>query len=384
MKARLLAAAIACGVAFFAPAYAQSGGKSGDRKNSGGKAAQDPALEEFYKALGDRSGKFDQARFQKVIATGFAFLVKDPTSARAPAVARDLGTFAGTIDKANAAMRPVYIAQLKYEVINQRGKAGTPEAKTAIAAVDAALLDFETRAAFSRENVSDLREKIDALAAMPGASRFLIVAERSYADILLTRGRPGAGEAHLTKLLDHPDKDLAALAREDLNFAEVGKTPFAAKFTALDGKECDLAQMRGKVLAIVYFRSADEASARMFERWKAFQAEHRKRGFEIVAVSYDAASDREKLKKWVADKKVAWPVYFDGKAAEGEFAPKLGVRKAPAAVLFDQKGMLFATNVPPDRFEPAVRQMLGIKEPAPEPQNMNSGGGGGGGGNRRR
>ena len=110
----------------------------------------------------------------------------------------------------------------------------------------------------------------------------------------------------------------------------------------------------------------------------------RERGFEIVAVSYDAASDREKLKKWVADKKVAWPVYFDGKAAEGEFAPKLGVRKAPAAVLFDQKGMLFATNVPPDRFEPAVRQMLGIKEPAPEPQNMNSGGGGGGGGNRRR
>lgn len=66
------------------------------------------------------------------------------------------------------------MTQLKYEVTNQRYKEGlTNDAMAAMVALDIAATDFEFRDTPSRDAVAPLREKLDALDAMPGGRRFL-------------------------------------------------------------------------------------------------------------------------------------------------------------------------------------------------------------------
>jgi hypothetical protein len=55
------------------------------------------------------------------------------------------------------------------------------------------------------------------------------------------------------------------------------------------------------------------------------------------------------------------PVYFDGKGAKNDFAPKLNITREPAIALFDQKGILFSRDLPPNQLEFQVKRMLGIK-----------------------
>ena len=99
----------------------------------------------------------------------------------------------------------------------------------------------------------------------------------------------------------------------------------------------------------------------------------RKRGFELVTVSYDKAEDRQKLEKYIKESRVAWPVYFDGKAAKNDFSPKINASGVPRLYIFDQKGILQTTltgspiarvtaDFPQNQLEGKVKQLLGIGE----------------------
>ena len=87
----------------------------------------------------------------------------------------------------------------------------------------------------------------------------------------------------------------AAMAREELNIVEVKKEPYALKFTGLDGKEVDFAQLRGKVVALYFWSTTNKASTDRIEPLKQLLSTYKKRGFEIVSVCYDKAEDRAKV-----------------------------------------------------------------------------------------
>lgn len=216
------------------------------------KSPADLAGEAFGKLYSDKAAKLSQERFTQVIAAGLDFLTKYPTHWRANNVIKDLAFFGDSIrDKKLAAYRTAYVTQLKYEVTNQRYKEGlSKDAVAAMVALDIAATDFEFRDAPSRDGIAPLREKLDALDAMPGGRRFLKDRESSYVEILTRGVSPAAGEAHLNKLLKHADKGVADMARSELNMVEIKKVPYELKFTALDGKQVDLAALRGKVVAL--------------------------------------------------------------------------------------------------------------------------------------
>jgi len=366
MKTRYLTLALVCCLSLAGALRAQApGGKS----PAPAKTPADLAFDDFNKARG-AAGTKDQTYFQKVINAGMAYLAQHPTQGRVNEVVNNLAFYGNSIDKKQAALRTSYLSLLKLEIANLRYKDGvTDNTKAALAALDAAVADFEVRDAFNRDNLTNLREKIDALAEAPGGGRFLVERERSYVHVLTLGTSLARAEEHLKKLLNHQDKGVAGMARTELNLVEMKMVPFALSFTGFDGKPVDFAQLRGKVVALYFWSSTNKTSVGNFEGLKQISSNYRKKGLEVVTVSYDKAEDREKLAAMIKQERIAWPVHYDGQGAKTEFAAKLNITGVPALLLFDQKGMLLHTmqgtnltvNLPVNQLEWQVKRMLGIK-----------------------
>jgi peroxiredoxin len=338
------------------PAFAQS---PADKK----KAPEDLAADNFFTLRNDKEAKLDAARFQKLINAGVAFLTEYPTHRRASEVISNLANFGATMmrDKTQAPLRIAYLSQLDYEILNQRTKPDlSDDVRAALAALDAASAGMRTREQPNKDNMEAYREKLDTLAQLPSSGRFLDSQERGYVEVL-TYMKPSAGEAYLRKLLEHPDKKVAAMAREELNFVEIGKQPFDLKFTALDGREVDFEKLRGKVVLLSFWNAANGKSVKDQDALSDIYYMYRKFSFEVVGVSCDKEEDREKAVKFVKDKRLGWAHSFDGKETKGEIAQKFGVRNPPVAFLFDQKGMLVARAIKMEQLEPNLKRLLGIK-----------------------
>ena len=301
------------------------GAKSADKKAPAAKTPADLAFDQFNKERGAPGAK-DQALFHKVILAGMTYLAQHPTHARVNEVVNNLAFYPNTIDRKQAASRTAYLSLLKLEISNLRYKEGVSDnTKAALAALDAAVADIEVRDAFNKDNLTNLREKIDALAEIPGGGRFLVERERSYVHILSIGASLARAEDYLKKILDHKDKAVAGMARTELDLVEVKKVPYALAFTAFDGKPVDFTQLRGKVVALYFWSSTHKGSVDNLDGLKRLHSDYRKRGLEVVSVSFDKAEDREKLAAAIKEYRISWPVYYDGKGAKNDFAPKLNV-----------------------------------------------------------
>ncbi|MSU51056.1 MAG: TlpA family protein disulfide reductase [Opitutus sp.] len=346
--------------------------ESGEKKAAAPKTPADLALDEFNKARTEPGAK-DQARFQRVIAAGVSFVTQYPTHGQINTVVTNLAFYPDGIDRKLAEQRTSFLSFLKLDVTNGKYKDGvTDPAKTALLAVEATVADYEARQASNPENLSNLREKTDALAEAPGGGGFLTERERSYVHLLALGRAPANAEKHLNVLLNHKEKRVKDMAREELNIFEIKKEPYALTFTALDGKPFDLSQLRGKVVALYFWSSTNKGSVDRLDQLKQIQSVYRKKGFEVVTVSYDKEEDREKLLKSVKENRVTFPVYFDGKQAKNAFSPKLNVYSVPRLYVFDQKGILQTTiqgspvgrlqpDLPQNQLEGMVKKLLGIK-----------------------
>ncbi|MHC1767436.1 MAG: TlpA family protein disulfide reductase [Verrucomicrobiia bacterium] len=125
---------------------------------------------------------------------------------------------------------------------------------------------------------------------------------------------------------------------------EVGK-PLDIRFTALDGREVDLAKLKGVVLIEFWSTSCGPCIAQMPSIKAAYDKFH-KRGFEVVAISLD---DKESiLRKFIAEKELPWPQHFDGKGWENQFAVRYGIFSIPTTWLVDKRGKLRETQTQGD------------------------------------
>lgn len=347
-------------VAFSSLSHAESAPPRKERE----KSPADQAADDFFKLMSEREAKQDQARFQKVIAAGMGFVVAHPAHRRTLDVINALSSYGVTAlrGKGQGPLQASFLSLLEYQVLDYRLKEGlSEEARTAIATVECAVASIRVRALPNKENLESFREKIDTMAIMPGSSRFLDSQERSYSEVLRYI-KPASGEAHLQKLLEHHDKKVAAMAREELNLVEVNKAPLDLKFTAMDGREVDLAQLRGKVVLLWFWSPKARNADREHDGLRVVRDTYAKRGFEVIGIACSKESDREAVVKFVKDHRVAWPQHFDGKETKGELTTKLNVHNVPAAYLLDQKGMLVGGKaINPDALDPTVKRLLGVK-----------------------
>ncbi len=115
------------------------------------------------------------------------------------------------------------------------------------------------------------------------------------------------------------------------------------KFHPVKGKNVNLANMKGKVVLIDFWATwCGPCVAEMPNVIAAYNKLHEK-GFEIVGISLD--QDKAALTKFIKDKEMPWPQYFDGKGWDNEIATRFGVSSIPAMWLVGKDGKLVSTSV---------------------------------------
>jgi peroxiredoxin len=193
-------------------------------------------------------------------------------------------------------------------------------------------------------DVEVIRVVSEHIKAYPSSSQNASLAAGTAA--IITRGRSEEESLVLLDLLKAtgtPLLESAAAARAEIvnRLIQLKTTPLELKFTTLDGKDFDLAQLKGKVVLIDFWATRNAPSvAGLTEKLELYKKFH-DQGFEIIGVSFD--QDKKILEDFVKAKEIPWPQYFDGKVWEGKFAT-YGIQSVPGTWLIGRDGHLVDSN----------------------------------------
>jgi thiol-disulfide isomerase/thioredoxin len=134
----------------------------------------------------------------------------------------------------------------------------------------------------------------------------------------------------------------------------VGK-PLNIKFQAVDGREVDVANLKGKVVLVDFWATWCGPCMAELPNLKATYEKLHEKGFEIVGISFDR--DVNKLKQVVAREKMTWPQYFDSEKEGNKYGEEFGITGIPTMWLVDKKGVLRELNAR-DQLETKVEKLL--------------------------
>jgi thiol-disulfide isomerase/thioredoxin len=324
------------------------------------KTPADLAFEAARNAINSRTPNGAQA-----LDAGFGFFLGYPEEPRTRGL---LSALAGLAARLPEGERAAYT-----QAYNERIAAALaqPDLKDAaregiLGALATNELNAQTRA--GKPDPAAVRAKLDTLAARYPQSKTLAGLELGYAK-LLAKADPAAGTAFLQKLTASPDADTARQAAGELRVAEMRTKPLEMKFTAADGREVDLARLRGKVVLIDFWATwCGPCIAELPNLIRVYNAYH-DQGFEVVGISFDKApsaqaakfeKDKDGVLAFAKEKGMPWPQYFDGKYWENDFGRMYNIRGIPAMFLLNKEGKLVDTNARGDKLEPQVKQLLGL------------------------
>ncbi len=128
------------------------------------------------------------------------------------------------------------------------------------------------------------------------------------------------------------------------------------KFTSLKGKKVDLAAMKGKLVFIEFWSMSNiEDLPYVMKTYEKYHA----KGFEVISISLDHESDKEKLKSFIKDKNIPWPQHFDGKGIKGDILAKYGAENYGAcSFLISPDGTVLHNRVSAMHLEEMVKAYL--------------------------
>jgi thiol-disulfide isomerase/thioredoxin len=148
-----------------------------------------------------------------------------------------------------------------------------------------------------------------------------------------------AKEIEESEMAPEPMKMAAAKLSE--KFARLGK-PLNIRFTAVDGREIDLSDMKGQVILLDFWATWCGPCIQELPSVKEAYAKLHPEGFEIIGISFD--DDKAALERLVKKEKMTWPQYFDGEGWGNKYGKQFDIRGIPAMWLIDKKGNLRDLN----------------------------------------
>jgi len=99
-----------------------------------------------------------------------------------------------------------------------------------------------------------------------------------------------------------------------------------------------LATERGNVVLLQFWASWCVSCIDALPDLQTLRAEHAEQGFEIVGISLD--EDLRDARRAIAEHRVDWPQFCDGKGGDSPLAQRYGVTGTPRYFLIDRDGRL--------------------------------------------
>jgi len=152
----------------------------------------------------------------------------------------------------------------------------------------------------------------------------------------------------------HPQ--LQQMAKSEMDaIKSVGTAPTAFNVSAMDDKDINLNQYKGKVLLIDFWATwCGPCKAELPNVIETYKKWH-EAGFEVLGISLD--QDKAALDAFLKSNDMPWRQHFDGKGWENEVAQLYGVRSIPATYLLDREGKIVKMNVRGEALKKAVAKL---------------------------
>ena len=120
--------------------------------------------------------------------------------------------------------------------------------------------------------------------------------------------------------------------------APVGKPFPELKFKSSDGREIDVAQLKGKVVLLDFWATWCGPCCRAMPEVKEAYHTYKERGFEVIGINLD--QDLAAMNSYTQKEGLPWPQYFDGKGWENEVAKRFHVKSIPRFLILDREGVV--------------------------------------------
>jgi len=176
-------------------------------------------------------------------------------------------------------------------------------------------------------------------------------------------GQADKSRALAEKLIACPAPEKVKLwAKGFLNRLAPPDKPIELQFTAVDGREVDLGQMRGKVVLVDFWGTHCGPCIAELPNVKAVYEKFHAQGFEVIGISCD--TEKSDLEHFVERHEISWPQYFDGNQQDNnKFTIAFGISGIPHLFLVDKKGFLRFDNVSGDTLslEEKITKLLSEK-----------------------
>ena len=127
------------------------------------------------------------------------------------------------------------------------------------------------------------------------------------------------------------------------------------KFTAVDGREIDIAKMKGKVVLVEFWATWCGPCLISLPEVIDVHKRYHAKGFEVVGINLDYR--RQELDQFAKARGITWPNFFDGRGWNSPIVARYGVAGIPASFLVDKQGRLRALEVR-GNLEAEVKRLL--------------------------